>query len=322
MRAIYPPDKLSEADLGKYFGYRDYFHGTGRDREEHEEHLPPISRPHLSVPFKDKGETGAWEVGLSVPIWSPDSASRKPIGVLALMWILEAIPEVKGGRNQKGMLLDTRKDMLGRRGMILQHPYQEERPKADNEAFHPFYNVEMGELGNRLRQRRLEGEVSQTPPSLSEVTFRDFKDPLGEESQEYAGPWLAALAPVLVPDRPRDVRESGWDVMVQEREHEAVQPLQELSRQLVSLAVQSSAVVLLVVLALWVVVWLMQSDSRARRLLTSLRRKLGLPSESAVSSAAPSSSSQASSARLPSGGTPGPEAAKTAGGSPPKGAPV
>jgi hypothetical protein len=200
--------------------------------------------------------------------------------------------------------------------MILQHPYREEMPRPGHGAFHPFYNLEVGEVGHRLCQQRLEGGVTETAQPAPETTFRDFKDPLGEEYKEYAGPWLAVLEPVIVPERPENARESGWVIVVQERESEALQPLQAFTRQLVSLALQSVAVVLLAVLALWGIVWLMQSDSRDRRLLRFSRRKSGLPSESAVSSAGPSSSSQASSARLHGDGARGSEDARMASASP------
>jgi hypothetical protein len=287
LRALCPPD--TPPSLNKYFGYRDYFHGTGRDRDEREEHLSPITNPHLSVPFKEKGGTGVWTVAFSVPIWSGDSADRQPVGVLGLMWGLETIPKVEGLRNQKVVLLDTRANQSGQRGMILRHPYLEELNRKESGDFHPFYNLEMGEIGYQLSQQRLGRGVPGTAEPAS--TLRDFEDPLGAESKEYSGRWLAALEPVLVPDRPRDVRDSGWLILIQERPGEALQPLQELARQFRALALQSIGVVLLVVIGLWAAVWLTLADSRGRRLMISLRRKLGLPSESAASSAASSSSS-------------------------------
>jgi hypothetical protein len=297
VRGICPPD---DKYLHTYFGYRDYFHGTGRDRDKHEEHLPPITRPHLSIPFKEVGGTGVWTVAFSVPISSPDSTKREPIGVLGLMWSLETIPKVGGVRNQKAVLLDTRADLSGQRGMILQHPYLAEAKQPENEDFHPFYNPKIGDLGHRLSQQRAQGGASPTADPAPAVTFRDYKDPLGDEYREYAGPWLAALASVIVPDRPRDVRESGWVIVVQEREAEALQPLQALAQQFRALALQSLAVVLLAVVGLWGLVWLTLADSRGRRLMISLRRKLGLPSESAASSVGSSSASSASASSEPS----------------------
>jgi serine/threonine protein kinase len=301
-RAVYPPD---DPHLDQYFGYRDYFHGTGRDRDKNEVHLPPITEPHLSIPFMEVGGTETWTVALTIPITAPDllsppasvastvgllgssmtqgpllavsalfpgridSFKDEPVGILGVMWVLEGIPKVEGPRNQQVVLLDTRL-----RGMILQHPYLREARKPSSSDFRPIFN---------------ESIITELQDP------RRYKDPVGEEVSEYAGPWLAARSPVIVPDRPRNLQTPGWVIVVQERESEALQPLQELSRELVSLAVQSFTVVVLVVLALWGGVWLMQTESRGWRLLTSLRRSLGMPTESAPSSASSSSSSVKSS---------------------------
>lgn len=260
-RAVSPPD---EPHLNMYFGYRDYFHGTGRDRGKDEKHLPPITKPHLSVPFKEVGGTEAWTVAVTVPI-RIDPARGDPVGILGLMWVLEGLPKVEGARNQKVVLLDTKM-----RGIILQHPYLEDLRKQGTKEFPVLFN------------ERIIGGIEDP---------RHYTDPLGEKDKEYAGPWLAALSQVIVPDRPKNLQAPGWVIVVQEREKRALEPLQVLSRKFTKLAVLSFVVVLAVVLALWSGVWLIQSGSRGRRLLTALRRRLGLPTESAVSSVSSASSS-------------------------------
>jgi eukaryotic-like serine/threonine-protein kinase len=295
VRALYPPD---EPYINKYFGYRDYFHGKGYDLEKDAPCPGPITKPYLSIPFKEQGGTGAWTVAFTVPIWGPEptsalastvasmgspcahgcllaaadafaariSVSRtKPVGVLGMMWTLEGIPRVEGTRHQIGVLLDTRM-----RGVILQHPYLEEVTRPLSKDFRLFFN------------QSIAAELADP---------RNYRDPVGEEVPAYAGPWLAARSTVIVPDRPEELRTPGWVIVVQERESTAVQPLQDLSEQLIFPAVQAFVVVVLVVLGLWGGVWLMQSDPRGRRLLTALRRKLGLHTESAVGSAVSSSSS-------------------------------
>jgi serine/threonine protein kinase len=291
LRAITPRD---DDYLNHYFGYRDYFHGQGGDLAKDAPTPGPITRPHLSIPFPKREGKGVWTVAFSVPIWAPDSVERRPVGVLGVLVDLTGIPKVEGPRHQIGVLVDTRPNHQGLRGMILQHPYQEDVRWARGSDFRPVYNSDIGQLGDQLRQPRHKGGASA---GALPTVFRNYRDPVGEEHKEYAGPWLAALAPVLVPDRPEEIRDSGWVIVVQERADEALQPLHDLSSQLVSLAAQSAVVVLLVVLALWGGVWLTQADSRGRRLLTSVRRKLGLSMESAFSSA--SSSSSSSSVQTP-----------------------
>ena len=79
LRAISPP----KPDLvGRYFGYRDYFHGQGDDRETGQPQKP-ITSPHRSNVFLSQPEN-VLSVAISVPIRNTASPDRETLGVLVM----------------------------------------------------------------------------------------------------------------------------------------------------------------------------------------------------------------------------------------------
>jgi hypothetical protein len=105
-------------------------------------------------------------------------------------------------------------------------------------------------------------------------TNDNYRDPVVGDA---AGRWLAAAEPVFIPDRPDNVRDTGWVVMVQERYEAATLPVERLSQQLVRLGLIGLAVIAAVLTALWGSVYLLLSRSSKERLIRSMRRRAGLP---------------------------------------------
>ncbi|TWU24705.1 protein kinase domain-containing protein [Bythopirellula polymerisocia] len=123
--------KKPEDSFLENYGYRDYFHGLGKDLpNDSEKPIEPIQSPNLSAVYMSS-TTGKLKVAFSVPVWSkPSDEARKVIAVLSMSVELGAF-EVLNKNVQQGkdiVLVDLREDMLDKsaktpqRGLILNHP--------------------------------------------------------------------------------------------------------------------------------------------------------------------------------------------------------
>jgi hypothetical protein len=116
--------------------------------------------------------------------------------------------------------------------------------------------------------------------------FEEFHDPVREASAndpspwspDYAGPWLAAAEPILVPPRKDGdpVVDTGWVAIVEERTGDALEPVRQLRRELLGQALQTLALVVVVLAALWGVVLLLLSETSRSPLAHFLRRRVGM----------------------------------------------
>lgn len=278
--------------LNKYFGFRDYFHGLGKNFSMDHPVPAPIDRPNRSMVYKRLGKN-AWAVAFSVPVRSLRPEVKDPIGVLGMTNDLGKFTRFQGTRNQFAVLIDVRPDETGKRGMIVEHPYFEHLQQQPGVALSPIYSQEVADRA----MISLSSSTRDAADGSSEgnADFRgDYVDPV---QGEFAGKWLATMEPVVVPGRNRAAR-TGWVVLVQERYAESVQPVQSFTRKLAFSAVIALALVALVMGALWGIVYLLIKGQGARRILAGWRRKLGLPSGVSSSSGSSHGSGSASSHHL------------------------
>ena len=242
--------------VGKNWSFRDYFHGHGRDLPSKTDALgsrgeiSPIRAPHRSAVF-DSQASGNRIVAFSVPVWSEPSESGPPevVGVLGMTVRLghfgELNPGERQGARQVAALVDSREDLPGQRGLILQHPLLSDALSQQLTASHVPRPRVGGDVLQRLddAQRAL---VLGDSRALHPLTFVGYVDPLSPES---GGQWLAAMEPVVV--RGRD---TGWVVIVQEPYRDVIKPVNDLGRHLVRIGVVGCISVLALLGWLW---WLL-----------------------------------------------------------------
>ena len=198
------------ASLGRNFQHRDYFHGEGKDLTPEEATARAPIEPlagkdaYISAVFQSTN-TRTLMVTFSVPIWSdpPDQPLRERIGVFALPVELGDF-----ALGSHALVADTRRDQLNQRaGLLLHHPRLRTLSKNDEL---PYLSNQDLDRSFALRQDR------KLATGLSGWTrtnvFDDFIDPIGGQ------PRLAAIEPVVVRGRNREIGDSGWVVIVIEDE--------------------------------------------------------------------------------------------------------
>ena len=211
---------FSAKTLGSRYAFRDYFHGQGADlRPEDSENVEPLRTVHRSIVFESQ-VTGNLMTAFSVPIWDDESV----VGVLAMTVELGTFGELDLGSSpdQMAVLIDTKKDSKGRRGLILHHPLLTTLRLSDPEKRAPYLDASRtaGLLRLRSEQLRLtaieaEARSIQNVEPRRESFDADYRDPVSAGAD--GGTWLAAFEPVFVRGRPESIRDTGWIVVVQER---------------------------------------------------------------------------------------------------------
>lgn len=223
--------------IGKFFGYRDYFHGQGRDLDPEEirqSPLPPIDRPYRSIVFQSKSN-GEFMIALSTPVWGEvtDAEGRTSRKVLAMLAMSQSLGDfevlnARMGNQRVVVLVDTGENAMGDRGTVL-HDSRASQPEwvesqhealADHTLQVPAKVLD--ELTELRALRKLQHEQSVGSKSLS------ARSSVQNDYVDYATPetaWTAAFEPIIF-RRPRDMYESledgsaledtGWVVVVQE----------------------------------------------------------------------------------------------------------
>jgi hypothetical protein len=248
-----------------YRGYHDLFHGQGRELDQHPEAAPPpIIRPTRTGVFKRKGYESDeyWSAAFSVPVWPADDAKSEPIGVLAMTFDLKGQTRVEGDRERFAVLVDTRPDAAGKRGLIIRHPYLEHY-KDGSPGLVPLHYAEA-----------VVRWADSGKPEFPEE--REYADPVGGE---FAGPWLASVERVVVRLDGGPV-DTGWVVLIQERRADVLQPVRALKWRLGYGAAGAVAVVLVLVLVMWIGMMSVVDASSKSRVTRMLRRLAGLPAPS------------------------------------------
>jgi hypothetical protein len=267
-RAFTPPNV---AQRNVYRGYRDYFTGLGRDLEERTG--PPkaiIHAPHRSVVFRRKLDTGepVWSVAFSVPVWAdPDKTSMtEPIGVIGLVIDLKGHTLVAGEHERFAVLVDTRPDVTGRRGLIVRHPYLESYAKGtEPELVYADQVVQWADANDQQPEWE-----------------QNFRDPVGGK---YEGEWLASVQRVIVRPEEGHPIDTGWVVLVQERRDEVLAPVTALQWRLGVGGTIAGIFFLIVLAVIWAGTISVLDGAPKSRVTRLLRRWAGLSTATAGATA-------------------------------------
>jgi len=250
----FSPDEIrGQQSVGRYYGYRNYFHGGPQDLAQDIESraIATISNTHLSRAFQST-TTKKWKIAITTPIYLPtkqvdqvDQANptnqRELIGIMAVTLNLGDFSYLRNKtiENQFAVFIDGRMGsetgQSQRRGTILQHPAMDELDSTPDEPF----QISAEQLGGLL----------QGQESL-------YTDPIGDATglEKYRGKWIAVLEPVLLPDETPSAtsgEQSNLMILVQESYSQATLPIRELGRKLILEGIFAAAVILIVVSALW-----------------------------------------------------------------------
>jgi len=254
--------QLARAPFGETvdlnFRFRDYFHGQGRDfaPEAVPADVGPVKDSHRSLVFESRA-TGNRIVAFSSPVWSAPKgeAGRRVIGVMSMTVELGRFGELRPDENRRkhqiAVLVDTRADWTGRKGLILQHPKLAEMlARGRRLPEHRLPEERVIEL-EKLRRAVVEGKA---PPEALTRDI-DYHDPVEGVDADRS---LATLEPVIA--RGRD---TGWVVMVQEKYSDAVAPVGDLKGELLTIGLWALGIVAGVLTLLWALVIRAFNDSPA-----------------------------------------------------------
>ncbi|MBA4187184.1 MAG: hypothetical protein C0467_04115 [Planctomycetaceae bacterium] len=268
----------------QYRGFRDYFHGLGRELDDTTGPAKAIiSSPHRSMVYRRKSEGSNWSVAFSVPVWDdPTELFAEQVGVVGVTIDLRGRTRITGTRERFAVLIDTRADATGKRGLIVRHPYLDElQPGAE---MLPHYCNEVVEWSDSGKQ-----------PFASELTY---DDPVGGN---YSGDWLASVERVIVRPEEGNPVDTGWVILVQERKDEVLEPVTALQWQLGRGGAIAGMFLLLIIVLVWTGTVSVLDSSPKSRMTRLLRRWAGLPTTTAGGLS--TTSGTASGSVHPSGGS-------------------
>ncbi|MDB5312516.1 MAG: hypothetical protein JWO38_6718 [Gemmataceae bacterium] len=248
----------------RYLGFRDYFHGQGRDLEKKIGPAPPpVTRPYRSLVFRRVGENQEeyLTVAFTVPVWASDAKPGEPVGVLGMNLDLKGQTRVDGDRERFAVLVDTRADATGRRGLIIRHPYLEQ---ARDAAAGP-------ELTLHYADEVVRWADAGKPEFAAE---QGYLDPVGGK---FATPWLASPERVVVRLEGGLLLDTGWVVVVQERRADVLAPVRDLQWRLGYGAAAALMFVLVLILVMWAGMMSVVDATSSSRITRFMRRWAGLP---------------------------------------------
>jgi len=194
--------------VGKNFAYRDYFHGLGKELVPAEAAgVQPRKTSGISLAYRSQ-TSKQYKVSVAVPIWNTRRtevlgviARSIPLSDLLTQWESSVAKAAPNSRDRFLALVDMRESPA----YLLDHPWMTEQESKELE------DVKLKE-GLVLTNEQRETVEKLTPSSR-------YDDPIARTDERYAGPWLAAFAPV---------GKTGWYAIVQERKSSAVGPVQNL----------------------------------------------------------------------------------------------
>ncbi|MEZ6047714.1 MAG: protein kinase [Planctomycetaceae bacterium] len=212
--------------LGDNYAYRDYFHGLGEDIDHrapgyHPEDISPITKPHLSMPFKST-ETKGYMVAITVPV---KNQNNETIGVIARTSQLGSLLEKY--EKHLDIRFDPRTDVDRsialydmEKGLLLDHPLLSAED-APSSLFAQEYAVDESIL---KKFQALDESSNSAIEDVERELF--FEDPMASvDSEHFSGYWLAAFA--RVPN-------ATWIAVVQEPREAALKPVEEMRNGLVA----------------------------------------------------------------------------------------
>ncbi len=206
--------------IGKNYAHRDYFHGMENETPTVEDGTPP---PHITAVHRSKvyvsSSTGQLKVALTRPIWSQADVNpnRKFLGVLGMSVSLGEFTELETnvGTDEIIMVVDTTENVLrdqSLRGLILHHPQMQISPDAKPVTVDSEMLKETEAIRNQVRSQLMQN--ARVGHGGSAQLLKRFLDPLSEDGDTN---WVAAFAPVVVNGRPIEIADTGWGVIVAER---------------------------------------------------------------------------------------------------------
>lgn len=202
----------SSKSTGRNYSHRDYFHGQGMHLPEGTEGLKPTETSHLSAVYRSTSD-GTLRVAFSVPIENGRSgAEREVIGVLAMSVDLNDFDVLDRSipKQYQVVLIDLRKETIENqsgeevsgRGLVL---HQQERLQAGEQPSPQW-------IGPQLLAM-IDQKVSSEGPQQEEVWMLE---PYQDEAITSGNTYLGAGKALVDPRPDRDVRNTGWLVLVQE----------------------------------------------------------------------------------------------------------
>jgi hypothetical protein len=212
----------------------------------------------------------SWSVAFSVPVWNDANEhdpheDKKPLGVVGMTLDLKGHTRVAGERERFAVLIDTRPDSRGIRGLVLRHPYREDKGAGSEGP--EVYSDEV---------------VRWVDSGGAFALEQDYTDPVGDS---FAGVWLASVERVKVRQKSDLTIDTGWVILVQERRNEVLSPVWDLEWRIgIAAAVATVLVLILIVLLSTGVVSILE-DAPKSRITRFLRRWAGLSTASSAISA-------------------------------------
>jgi hypothetical protein len=249
-----------ENSAGRNFCYRTYYHGGRIDLPKDSTEIgrvEPLTWTHLSAAFPSTA-TRLWKVAVSTPIYfSEDRSKPDAMFVVTINLGDFKLLQSKQGSNQVAVLVEAREGPA--QGTILQHPLMDARRKAGV---------------------KMEGEKYQMPAPLMKRLLEggdvDYQDPLAAASDAaaYAGPWIAAMQPVSVPNNGMDPEQDDREgqtkddtdllMLVQYRLNKVIEPIDGIQTALLWNSAAAIVSILAITLTLWFFVRRVSSPRRDR----------------------------------------------------------
>jgi hypothetical protein len=202
----------SSTSTGRNYAHRDYFHGRGQDVPEGTVGLEPIEASHLSSVYRSTSD-GTLRVAFSVPIENGRSgAAREVIGVLAMSVDLGDfdVLERRLPEEYEVVLIDLREEAIRDeqdqqqrgRGLVLHQRTREHFGKRQPPQW-------IGPAMLALIDQALKADEARRDEPLMLGAYRDEAVTSGRR-------YWGAVKAVIDPRPDRDVRDTGWVVLVQE----------------------------------------------------------------------------------------------------------
>lgn len=165
--------------VGKSWAKRDYYLGARQ--------LPP-GKAYVSKAYKSNTD-GKVKFALSAPVYLQEAAEPKLVGIL--------ITTVETDRNLG--LAEINDDLhhvvLAGRCDESSFTSQEQQAGQLRILVHPSYD-RPGEQAHPLNDPRLTALGNSSGPTDQVISLRDYRDPVGEEDENYQGPMLVSCAAI------------------------------------------------------------------------------------------------------------------------------
>ncbi len=247
------PVQRDQNSAGKNFAFRTYFNGGRNDLppDTPVDSIDPLSVTRLSAAFPSTA-TGMWKVAVSTPIHlNSDSSITDAVFVATINLGDFQLPQSDQGANQVAVLIDARQGKL--RGTVLQHPLMDARRDSGRD-----FGAENFQVPSDLMDRLVDG---------GDI---DYRDPMAQadDGQSYAGPWIAAIQPIALPNElapsteqvdrertPTDDETTDMVVLMQYRLAKVFAPVGQMRSSLLWEGAAAIGSILLVMFTLWYMVW-------------------------------------------------------------------